>query len=136
MSVDRTEDSQVGLPDVITVDGFRYRRIDRVADRLGAHLMYDCHLFRRAKGANVREVVADWQSEHDSPQERYGAPMLCPITVLEGSKELRRVGAMVHPTYGSYDNGKQKAAIAAFIAACEADPDIPRLLAAGRNCNE
>lgn len=115
----------------VTPVALRYQRMDRIANRLGAHLMYDCHLFRRANGSTVREVAADWQQERDVPDECYGEPMLCPVIVLDGTKELRRVGTMVHP--GSEKEGEQ---LKRWIEECEADPDIPRLLAAGRNCSE
>lgn len=129
--------AETALPEIITIDGVRYQRIDRRADRLGAHLMYDCHAFRRGEGTSVRELVEDWQKEYNNPGE-YGRPVLCPVIVLEGRKELRRVGEMVHEVYEDTlaNRLKQQCELASWIQACESDPDIPRLLAAGRNCDE
>ena|SRR6185437_8503399 len=129
--------AEAALPDVITVDGIRYKRIDWRADRLGAHLMYDCHVFRRGKGTTVRELVEDWRKEYNKPGD-YGRPVLCPVIVLDGKKELRRVGTMVHEIYQDTpaNRAKQQREIQEWIDACESDPDIPRLLASGRNCDE
>ena len=133
-------ESAAERPDVIVVDGLRYQRIDRRADRLGCHLMYDCHMFRRCKGETVRELVKDWQREHDKPG-KYGPPSLCPVIVLEGKNELRRVGSMVHAMYRmdpepEKRRARQLEALNRWIEACEQDPDIQRLLAAGRNCSD
>jgi len=104
--------------DVITIDGIRYQRIDRIANRVSCWGMYDAHLFHRFEGLTPEEIAEKWKTHKDP---KYGKTMLCPVIVLEGDKEIRRVGPAVH-----HEDGLPK-----WLSACNADPDIPRLLAAG-----
>lgn len=104
------------MEDQITIDGIRYKRIDRIANRVSCYGMYDCHLFHRFEGATPEEIATQWRA-HKDPE--LGDTLLCPVLVLEGDKELRRVGKMAHC----------EAELQQWIDACNADPDIPRLLA-------
>lgn len=117
------------MNDEITIDGVKYRRVDRIANRVSSYVMYDCHLFRQLKGSTVDELIADWRSECAKPDEKYGRPSLCPLIVLDGKQELRRVGPMVFfeytPPYAI--NEKQ---LNEWREKALADPDITRILAA------
>lgn len=104
------------MNDEITIDGVRYKRIDRIADRVSTYGMYDCFLFHEFKGKSAEEIAQAWQAHKDA---ELGKTSLCPVIVLEGDKELRRVGQMVF----------RHAELQQWIDACNADPDIPRLLA-------
>ncbi len=104
------------MNDEITIDGIRYKRIDRIANRVSCYGMYDCHLFHKFEGGSAEEIAAKWQA-HKDPE--IGETSLCPVIVLEDDKELRRVGKMVF----------RPAELKQWIDACNADPDIPRLLA-------
>lgn len=111
-------------PNEITLEGVKYRRIDRLATHVSCFVMYDCHLFRELKGSTIGELVEDWRSECKSPDERYGKPMLCPVTVFADDEQLRRVGEMVFPAY-SY---RPKDNLDDWLNPVSADPDIARLL--------
>jgi hypothetical protein len=124
----------VSLPQTITIDGVEYRAVP-LADRVSSHVMYDCHLFRALKGRTVDELIADWQRETNAPDSNYGRPMLCPLIVMQGKTELRRVGPMVHELYSwqAMDGEairKQRDTLAKWREAALADPDISRILAA------
>lgn len=108
----------------VVVDGFRYRRIDRIATRVSCWGMYDCHAFHKFHAETVDGVIAAWKDYCTNERDaKYGGPDgLCPVIVLEGDKELRRVGPMVH----GLDDAKR---LKEWRDACLADPDIPRLLA-------
>jgi hypothetical protein len=87
--------------------------------------MFDCHLFDELKADTVRGLAEEWkrfQKGGDEYSERYGPAYLCPVTVMDGDKELRRVGKMVF----------REEELPEFIKALEADPDVPRLLALRR----
>lgn len=107
------------LPETMTIEGVRYKRLDRIANRVSTYAMYDCHLFRQLEGTTIDEVIADWQRECAAPDARYGAPYLCPVIVMEDKTEIRRVGKMVF----------REEELPAFRAALMADPDVVRLLA-------
>lgn len=62
------------------------------ATDLSIYYMHDNHCFTKLKGNSIEDVLKEADRiENDSP---FGA--LCPVTVLCGKKELRRVGPMVH----------------------------------------
>ena len=87
--------------------------------------MADCHVFAPLSGSTLDEIV-----EHaitfnaDAEWGSYGS--LCPVSVLRGKRELRRVGSMVH--FRQRGDRGDPLAIAAWIAACDKDPDIMRWL--------
>jgi hypothetical protein len=116
------------LPDIVTIDGLRYQRIDRIATRVSCWSMYDAHLFHKIIATSVNGVIEKWRQDCEELKgSHYGAPdMLCPVIVLEGKKELRRVGTAVHGL-------KDAANLEKWRAACLADAEIVRLLAEGKN---
>ncbi len=96
----------------------------RPATRIAMHAMHDSHCFVRYYASNVDELIGLWRRDL-----LHGEPLaLCPIIVLSGDRELRRVGKMVH--YGFRGRGPDEEAINAFRAAILADPDISRIMAA------
>lgn len=119
----------MSLPDTINVDGIRYKRLDRIANRVSSYVMYDCHLFRELKGRTVDELIADWEQECANPDDRYGAPCLCPVIVMEDKQEIRRVGPMVFPANAYRHPVKTAAELENFRKAMLGDPDVVRLLA-------
>lgn len=119
----------MSLPDTITVDGVRYRRLDRRPNKVSCWAMYDCHAFTRLRGTTVDELIDHWKRLCDKPDE-YGQPSLCPIIVMEDDKEIRRVGEMVFPHDGYRSKAKIADDISRFRQEALADPDISRLLAA------
>ena len=116
------------LPDEIVVNGATYKRIDRIANRVSAYVMYDCHLFRQLRGNSVDALIEEWRKECADPDPKYGAPYLCPVIVLDGERELRRVGRMVFregpSTWPETDD-----AVRDWRRAVESDPEISRILA-------
>ena len=119
----------MSLPDVVVIDGVEYTKTGVMATRLGTHVMYDCHLFRSLKGTTVDALIEDWERECASPDPHYGRPSLCPVIVLDGKNELRRVGKMVFPASEYRPREKVISDVAEFRRALKADPDISRLLA-------
>lgn len=102
------------------------------ATRVSTHTMYSCHLFGRLTANTIKGLIAEWQAEADAPDARYGPPYLCPVTVMAGEKELRRVGPMVFPDdlLGTRSN---RGGLRAWERAVSDDPDISRLLAERSN---
>lgn len=106
-------------------------------DRVSIYGMYDCHLFHRFEAGSVEKIVADWIEHNSTPTpgrfisgdetNDLGATSLCPVIVLCGKKEIRRVGQMVH---ASRSRGYDKEKLQAWIDAVNSDPDIGRILAA------
>ena len=115
------------LPEVMVINGERYIREYRDL-RVSVHGMYDCHLFTRYDGATPEAIVEAWLAENANPHERYGTVSLCPVCVLDGTRELRRVGPMIHYDYAT----KKSRDPTPWLVAVNADPDIRRLLAEGK----
>lgn len=92
-----------------------------VADRLGVYWMNDNHTFVRLAGP-LSGVLAEAE-RHAEGEQRYG--MLCPVIVLAGEKELRRVGSAVH---GPRDSHDWPLCLAEWKRTVSADADIARLL--------
>lgn len=111
----------MGMPKTLTIDGYLYKRADLIADRISTHAMYDCHLFRTLKADTVDGLIDEWREECENPDERYGAPFLCPVIVSEGDREIRRVGRMLMRY--------EPEPVERFREALLGDPDVPRLLA-------
>lgn len=107
-------------PDAITIDGVRYVRAPL---RVSTSVMYDCHLFRQLLGLTVDEIIADWLRECREPDPQVGRPYLCPAIVLQGDRELRRVGPMIFKADDAVGIEKWRSALLD-------DPDISAALAA------
>jgi hypothetical protein len=97
-------------------------------DSLNVAFMHDGHWFTRLEGNTLDEILAHADEIESGEDGSYGS--LCPIILLRGTKEIRRVGPMAHAR-GSKDpkdhwiKGK-----AEWKAAAEADPDVQRILKA------
>lgn len=98
--------------------------------------MYDTHLFHKYGGATVDEVIVNWLSHIAEPipamvgekkVDDLGPTSLCPAIVLDGDKELRRVGEMVHVDFKT--RSPRIKDVERYRRALKADPDIPRILA-------
>lgn len=106
----------------VMINGKRYIPADKEADGISFWYMHDNHCFTKLYGETLDEIlrVAD-EVERESP---WG--MLCPVNVLNGDIELRRIGKGVH-SHGketaSWVNGKK-----AWREDVEKDADIMRLL--------
>ena len=114
--------------------------------RVSIHGMYDCHLFHQYTGATVDEVLMNWLEHISKPipaimygkrVDDIGPTSLGAAIVLEGDKELRRVGDMVFARVIDYGKATQRVepdlqALIAYRNALLSDPDIPRLLSGNR----
>lgn len=122
------------FPEEIVINGRTYVAAN-VGTRISPHLMYDCHLFRPCVGSTVDEIIADFVAEVRKPHERYGKPMLCPIIVLEGKREIRHVGEMVFPRWHHEKSFEtvNESQLRKWRDAVLADPDIPRLVSLPRD---
>lgn len=107
------------------------------AGLLSCGVMFDCHVFDRLKAPTPTALIEAWKQFNAEPHpaqfqdgtttDDLGPAYLCPVIVMTADrKELRRVGRMVFPSREKTDDN-----LAAFRAALEADPDIPRLMLAG-----
>jgi hypothetical protein len=96
------------------------------ADYISLYGMRDNHTFKRYEASTVDDLIAQWRADLKSDFDPDIS--LCPIIVLRGKEQLRRVGEMVHPNY-QLGIPKDEAAVEAFRSAALADPDISRLMA-------
>ena len=94
-----------------------------VADSVSTWVMHDNHTFTRLSAQSVQGIVTEALRVHSEHKDC----MLCPVTVLRGKTELRRVGPPVH--LYSKDFAKD---LSEWIAQVSADPDITRLLTAAK----
>lgn len=107
----------------------------RIATTVRCHGMFDCHLFYDFHPSGPDDLIRMWKEQCSQPYpavvgersvDDLGKTRLCPVIVLDiNGKELRRVGKMVHRVGDTED-------IEAFRRELFADPDIPRLMKAGR----
>ena len=98
-------------------------RENKEADRLSFWGMYDNHTFKRYSPKSVDDLISQWRRDlaDDEPIS------LCPVTVLSGETELRRVGEMLHPNYQA-KVPRDEHAILKFKRDLMSDPDVRRLL--------
>lgn len=99
-----------------------------VALRVSIYGMYDCHAFQKIEAKSVDEVIAKWLEHNANMDDAYGPTSLCHAIVLDGDRELRRVGKMVFPDEKT-GAAKHPADIEKYRQALLNDRDIPRLLA-------
>ena len=107
------------------------------ADRVSVKGIYDMHLFHSIEGKSVDEIIMNWMCHiadkipatvGGKKVEDMGPSSLCPVIVLEGDSEIRRVGEMV-PTCDATRLPKSAKALKKFREDLLSDPDIPRILA-------
>ena len=101
--------------------------------------MYDCHLFHKYTGSSVDEVLENWQNHIEklipaqfsdgTKVEDLGPTALCPAIVLDGNRELRRVGKMIFADYKTRRPARKD--LQAYRRALLADPDISNILLQG-----
>ena len=94
------------------------------ADRVSLWGMYDDHTFKKYKSSTVEELIGEWRKDLESGDDI----ALCPIIVLSGKKELRRVGNMLHPSHGNTRGPRDEEEVLRFQEEVLADPDIARLM--------
>ncbi len=94
------------------------------ADRTSCYWMWDNHTFSRLDGT-IEEMIA--QAVGYEEKDHWG--MLCPVIVLAGQKELRRVGACTHGR-GDKDQSGFIESIEQWKSEILADEDVRRLISA------
>lgn len=98
-----------------------------VANRLGLHAMYGNHTFHKfTHVTSPDDLTHQWIAMGGG---RENDIVLCPVIVLNGKQELRRVGRMLFDA-----NEVEK--VEAFKAALLADPDVVRLMAETQEAGE
>jgi hypothetical protein len=85
--------------------------------------MHDNHTFKEFRARSIDDLIEQWRK---AMVDDTGLA-LCPIIVLSGDKELRRVGRMLHPAYKTPSSNSWPD-VDAFRAEVLADPDISRLM--------
>lgn len=113
------------MPNELTIEGVKYVRANRLANRVSCWGMYDCLAFHKFEGENIDEVFNAWLEHCEHPHPKYGATLLCPVILLDGDKELRRVGGMIE--------WKRRDRYHLWLDPVRADPDIARLLASAND---
>ncbi len=107
----------------LAMDGFAAKRSEEReprADRLSVYWMFDDHTFHKLPTGTIDEIIA-------AADKVLGDGMLCPIIILAGDKELRRVGHGAHRYSCSSVVDEYKSQVEAWRVAAYADPDIVRL---------
>ena len=113
-----------------------------MALRVSVHGMYDCHLFHEYTGRSVDEILMNWLDHISKPVpaimggkeiDNIGPTSLGPAIVLDGKKELRRVGDMVFVRVADYGKPTEHVvpdlkALVEYRNALLSDPDIPFIL--------
>lgn len=111
----------------VIIDGVRYIPEGTVtepkADRLSFWYMHDCHLFTKLKGRTLTEVVQ--HATEIRNESTWG--MLCPVTVLAGQKELRRIGPSIH-CHGREKDLEWAEGCRKWVEELSKDVDVVRLL--------
>ena len=97
---------------------------NRIADGIGIWYMHDNHTFTKLYGKTLEAVLK--RADEVEAKSSYG--MLCPVHVLQGTRELRSVGPCVHAGSSKDTKDKWNAGKTAWKAAVEADADVMRLL--------
>lgn len=92
------------------------------ADRLSFWWMFDNHTFSKLDG--TLDMIPSLASECED-MDHWG--MLCPVIVLSGEKELRRVGPCVHGR-GSKSQSSFLEGVKEWKTAILADEDVFRLI--------
>ncbi len=110
----------------VIIDGVRYVPDPQHADRMSIYYMHDNHCFTKLKGTTLDEILAHADEIKDGEWGSYGA--LCPVHLLSGNREVRRVGDMVHAGSSKDSKGKWEEGKAKWRKQVEADPDVMRLL--------
>ena len=106
----------------VIIDGIKYIPTEEPADRISIYYMHDNYTFSKLRGSTIESIF----SEADVLARDSRCGMLCPVIVLSGKKELRRVGSTAHAPCSSTDKweeGKIK-----WREEVEKDADIMRLL--------
>ncbi len=112
------------MPEVV-IDGVRYIPDREAATRISCWYMFEFHAFARLKSTTIDGIIADADEIRRGPKGSCGS--LCPIIVLSGDRELRRVGCAVHDG-GKFDPARWDAMLPEWRIAVEADRDVMRLL--------
>lgn len=108
----------------VFIDGVRYIPAQCVPDSIGIWYMHDNHTFTKIYGTTLDAVLA--AADAVEAESSYG--MLCPVHLLSGKQEIRRVGPCVHSGSSKDTKDKWSAGKAAWRLALEADADVMRLL--------
>jgi hypothetical protein len=112
-----------------------------LADRLSIHGMYDMHLFHKIHGKSVDELIDNWRKHIAEPIpamvgdrniDDMGVSWFCPVIVLSGETEVRRVGKGIFADYKTRAP-RSEDDVNEFRQALLDDPDITRLLATAKN---
>jgi hypothetical protein len=92
------------------------------ADRVSLWAMFDDHTFKRYSAKSVDDFIEKWRADLKNEDSA-----LCPVIVMAGAVEMRRIGKMVHPDWGK-GAPRDESAVAEFREAVLADPDIARIM--------
>jgi hypothetical protein len=76
----------------VMIDGVRYVPATPRGNKVSIWYMHDNHCFSQLEGKTIKDILKE--ADRIEKESSYGA--LCPVIVLAGDKELRRVGPMVH----------------------------------------
>lgn len=109
----------------VTINGVRYVPDPEQVDGVRFYFMHDNHCFTKLHGATLDEILA--RADEVEAESSYG--MLCPVILLHGEKEVRRVGKVAHGKGSKDPKDYWNTGKAAWRESVEADADVMRLLA-------
>ncbi len=108
----------------VFIDGVRYVPDPDRATRMALYYMYDNHTFVSLKGTLDR--ILETAKEAES-RDHYG--MVCEVILLNGDREIRRVGGCVHGR-GSKGEEDFETRLDAWAKEIVKDEDVRRLFEA------
>lgn len=108
----------------VIINDIRYKPAEDVPNKVSFRYMHDNHTFTKLYGTTLDEVL----EAADAIETESSGGMLCPVTLLNKEKDLRRVGPCVH-SRGIKDLKEHwNSGIDEWRKAVEADADVMRLL--------
>lgn len=119
------------MEDRITINGISYVKEHQPPDDARFYYMHDGFVLTRLRGASLEDIAAQATEIARSPRGAWGS--LCPVILVRGNTEVRRVGPMVHAKGCDELNHKWDQETQKWIQALKSDPDVMRLVAQSGN---
>lgn len=115
------------MDDRITINGIAYVKEQQPPDCVKFYFMHDGFRFSRLKGNSLQEIAIEASYIACKPEGAWGA--LCPVILMRGKEEIRRVGPMVHARGVGESMHGWNEEVSRWIEVVSADQDVMRLLA-------
>ena len=113
-------------PTEVIINGVRYVPADDIPDSVKFYYMHDNHVFTPLKGGTLKKILKHADEVEAGEGGSYGA--LCPVILMCGKKEVRRVGKMAHARGSKDPKDEWEKGKAEWLKEVEADADVRRLM--------